>query len=117
MNVQVEQMRAGSETQTRTTAADLGSEVSDLATGAGILLFVLAPFALPALALMAVAALALSVPLLVGAVLAAPILLMRRRWRPRRTQDRIIIIIITTGWRRDDHNSPQRIGRERHDKG
>ena len=79
MKVQVEQMRPRPETQTRTSAGDLVSEVSSLATGAGIVLFVLAPFALPALALMAVAALALSIPLLLGAVLAAPILLMRRR--------------------------------------
>jgi hypothetical protein len=60
---------------------ELVSELSDLAAGAGILIFALAPFSLPALALTAVAAVALLVPALVGLVLAAPFLLARRWWR------------------------------------
>jgi len=43
----------------------------------------LAPFSLPVLALTALAAVALLIPAVVGAVLAAPLLLARRRWRSR----------------------------------
>ncbi len=60
---------------------ELFGEVLDLATGVGLLVFTLAPFALPALALVAVAAVALLIPLLAGAMLAAPILLGRHWWR------------------------------------
>lgn len=56
-------------------------EVLDLATGVGRLIFTLAPFALPALALVAVAAPLLVIPALVGAILATPILLGRHWWR------------------------------------
>jgi hypothetical protein len=59
------------------------SEVSDLAAGAAMLTFTLAPFALPALALTVFAAVALLIPGVVGVVLAAPFLLARR-WRRSR---------------------------------
>jgi hypothetical protein len=59
------------------------SGLSDLAAGAGMLIFMLAPFSLPVLALTALAAVALLIPAVVGAVLAAPFLLARRRWRSR----------------------------------
>jgi hypothetical protein len=59
---------------------ELFSEVLDLATGLGPLTLSLALFALPALALVAVAAVVLLTPLLVGAMLAAPILLGRHWW-------------------------------------
>ena len=60
--------------QHRTTMSGLEfvSEVSDLAAGAGMLIFTLAPFALPVLALTALAAVALLVPAVVGVVLAGP---------------------------------------------
>jgi hypothetical protein len=48
-----------------------------------MLIFMVAPFSLPVLALMALAAVALLIPAVVGAVLAAPFLLVRRRWRSR----------------------------------
>lgn len=59
------------------------SGLSDLAAGAGMLIFMLAPFSLPVLALAALAAVALLIPAVVGAVLAAPFLQARRRWRSR----------------------------------
>jgi hypothetical protein len=59
------------------------SGLSDLAAGAGILIFMLAPFSLPVLALTALAAVALLIPAVVGVVLAAPLLLARRQWRSR----------------------------------
>jgi len=62
---------------------ELVSEVSDLVTGAGLLIFVLAPFALPGLALAAVAVSLLLIPLLIGAILIAPVLLLRRWWHSR----------------------------------
>ena len=55
----------------------------DLGAGAGMLIFMPAPFSRPVLALMALAAVALLIPAVVGAVLAAPLLLARRRWRSR----------------------------------
>jgi hypothetical protein len=57
--------------------------LSDLAVGAGMLIFMLAPFSLPVLALTALAAVALLIPAAVGAMLAAPFLQARRRWRSR----------------------------------
>jgi hypothetical protein len=57
--------------------------LSDLGAGAGMLIFMLALFSRPVLALMALAAVALLIPAVVGAVLAAPLLLARRRWRSR----------------------------------
>lgn len=62
---------------------ELVSEVSDLAFGIGLLIFVLAPLALPALALAAVAIVVLLIPMLAGTILAAPILLMRHLWKSR----------------------------------
>jgi hypothetical protein len=44
-----------------------------------MLIFMLAPFSLPVLALTALAAVALLIPAVVGAGLAAPLLLARRR--------------------------------------
>ena len=71
--------------QHRTTMSGLEfvSEVSDLAAGAGMLIFTLAPFALPVLALSALAAVALLVPAVVGVVLAGPLLLAWLWWRSR----------------------------------
>lgn len=65
------------------------SEVLDLATGVGLLVFTLAPFALPAIALVAVAAVVLMIPALVGAMLAVPILLGRRWWRSHARPSRV----------------------------
>jgi hypothetical protein len=59
------------------------SGLSDFAAGAAMLIFMLAPFSLPVLALTALAAVALLIPAVVGAVLAAPFLLARRQWRSR----------------------------------
>ena len=59
------------------------SEVSDLAVGIGMLIFTLAPFALPVLALAALAAVALLIPAVVGVVLGGPFPLARRWWRSR----------------------------------
>ncbi|HXD63201.1 MAG TPA: hypothetical protein VNV17_01215 [Solirubrobacteraceae bacterium] len=58
-------------------------EVADLAVGAGILTFALAPFALPALALIALTAAVLLIPALGVAVLLAPLLVARAWWRSR----------------------------------
>lgn len=74
-------MRSRSSTHQGTCCGrELFSEVLDLATGVGILVYTLAPFALPALALVAVTGVLLLIPLFAGAILAAPILL-RRHWR------------------------------------
>jgi hypothetical protein len=51
------------------------SGLSDLAAGPGMLIFMPAPFSRPVLALTALAAVALLIPAVVGAVLAAPLLL------------------------------------------
>ena len=59
------------------------SGLSDLAAGAGMLIFMLAVFSLPVLALTALAAVTLLIPAVVGTVLAAPFLLARRQWRSR----------------------------------
>jgi hypothetical protein len=74
----------------RTTCCgrDLFSEVLDLAAGVG-LIFILAPFALPALALMAVAAVVLRIPVPVKAILASPILLGRHWWRSHARASRV----------------------------
>jgi hypothetical protein len=72
-----------SERSSKPSGIELLSEVSDLVTGAGLLIFVLAPFALPGLALAAVAIVVLLIPVLIGAILAAPILLVRRWWDSR----------------------------------
>lgn len=75
----------------RTTCCgrELFSEVLDLATGVGLLIFTLAPSALPALALMAVAAVVLLIPVLVGPILATPILLGRHWWRSHARASRV----------------------------
>jgi hypothetical protein len=57
--------------------------LSDLGAGAGMLIFMPAPFSPPVLALMALTAVAVLIPAVVGAVFAAPLLLARRRWRSR----------------------------------
>jgi hypothetical protein len=67
--------------QAASCGRELFGEVLDLATGVGLLVFTLAPFALPALALVAVAGVLLMIPVLVGAILATPILLGRHWWR------------------------------------
>jgi hypothetical protein len=59
------------------------SESSDLAAGAGMFIFTLAPFSLPFWPLTALAAVALLIPVLVGLMLAAPFLLARRWLRLR----------------------------------
>ena len=64
---------------------ELAGEVADLAVGAGMLTFTLAPVALPGLALTALAAMALLIPALGGAVLPAPLLVA---WRCSRSHDR-----------------------------
>jgi hypothetical protein len=69
--------------QTTPSGLEFVSEVSDLAVGVGMLIFTLAPFALPVLALAALAAVALLIPAGVGVVLAGPFMLARRWWRSR----------------------------------
>lgn len=59
---------------------ELVSETPDLAAGAGMFIFTLAPFVLPPLALTALAPVALPIRALSGAMLVAPILLTRRWW-------------------------------------
>jgi hypothetical protein len=58
--------------------------VADLALGVGLLIFVLAPFALPFLALLALVAVLMLIPVLPVALLLAPLLLARRDWRSRK---------------------------------
>jgi hypothetical protein len=69
--------------QTTPSGLELVSEVSDLTAGLGILTFTLAPLAIPALALTALLALPLLIPVLLGAMFAAPFLLMARWLRAR----------------------------------
>jgi hypothetical protein len=71
------------EHQTPPSGLELVSEVADLAVGAGMLTFTLAPFALPALALIALATVLLLIPTLGVALLLAPFLVARRWWRSR----------------------------------
>ena len=68
--------------QTTPSGLEFVSEVSDLAVGTGMPIFTLAPFALPVLAL-ALAAVALLIPAVVGVVLGGPFPLARRWWRSR----------------------------------
>ena len=72
--------------ETTVSGLDFLGEVSDLAGGLGMILLPLAPFALPALALTMLVAGALLIPVVVGLVLAAPVLLARRWWRSRGRQ-------------------------------
>jgi len=76
--------------QTTPSGLELVEELSDLAAGLGILTFTLAPLAIPALALTALLALPLLIPVLLGAMLAAPFLLASRwlRARDRRSSGR-----------------------------
>lgn len=67
----------------RSSSLELFGEVSDLAAGAGMLIFTLAPFALPVPALTALLAVALLITSVVAVVLAAPFLLARRWLRSR----------------------------------
>ena len=76
-------MSAARTQQTPASGAELVYEVSDLAAGAGILLFALAPFALPALALAALVAVLLLVPALLAVILVAPFGVAWRWWRSR----------------------------------
>lgn len=91
-------LRQLSERSSKPSGIELVSEVSDLVAGAGLLSFVLAAFALPGLALAAVAIVVLLIPLLIGAILAAPIRLLRRWWH---SCDHTVV----AGTRRD-HEAP-----------
>ncbi len=68
------------EQQNAHSGLEIVGEMADLAVGLGMIVMTLFPFALPALALTAPLALLLLAPVLVGAVLAVP-LLMLRSWR------------------------------------
>jgi hypothetical protein len=74
--------------QTRPSGREFVGELTGLAAGLGMLIFTLAPFALPALALIAVVAVVVVLPVLAGALLAAPFLLaqswLRSPERPAR---------------------------------
>jgi hypothetical protein len=72
MSQTLEHLSSLPKSKTPPSALELVSEASDLAAGAGIIGFVLAPFALPFLALLVLAVLLLAIPMLAGAVLAAP---------------------------------------------
>jgi hypothetical protein len=76
-------MNAPHEQPPSPSALELVGEVSDLATGAGIMTFAIAPFAVPFLALTALAVLAILAPMLAGALLAAPCVVAWRRCRSR----------------------------------
>jgi hypothetical protein len=69
--------------QTPPPGLELISELADLAVGAGMLTCTLVPFALPALALIALTAVALLMAALGVALLLAPFLVARRCWRSR----------------------------------
>ena len=69
--------------QTTPSGLELVSEVSDLAAGLGLVIFTLAPLALPALALTALVAVLLLIPAFVGAMLAVPFVLAGRWSRAR----------------------------------
>jgi hypothetical protein len=71
------------EHQTPPSGLELVSEVGDLAVGAGMLTLTLAPFALPALALLALTAVVVLIPALGVGLLLAPCLVARRWWRSR----------------------------------
>lgn len=78
-----DEKRAGSRQRTTDSGLELVTEVSDLAAGAGIITFTLAPLALPALALTLLLIVPLLVPALIGALVAVPILVLRRLRQPR----------------------------------
>jgi hypothetical protein len=71
------------EHQTPPSGLTLVSEIADLAVGAGMLTFTLAPFALPGVALIALTTALLLIPALCVALLLAPVLVARRWWRSR----------------------------------
>ena len=79
------------------SALDLISEVSDLVTGAGILLFVLAPFALPFLALVALVGIVLLIPVVLGAMLVAPVVVARRWWRSHARSSDVVTQVSRSG--------------------
>ena len=79
------------------SALDLISEVSDLVTGAGILLFVLAPFALPFLALLAFVGIVLLIPVVLGAMLVTPVLVARRWRRPHARSSDVVTEVGRSG--------------------
>ena len=93
------------EPKTRPSGTQFVGELADLAAGTGTLLFVLAPFALPMLALILVVAAALLMALLVGTILLAPVLAARLWWRAR---DRAI----TARRRSADAPEPGRVERQ-----
>jgi membrane protein implicated in regulation of membrane protease activity len=66
--------------QRQASVGEFVGELADLLTGLGLVVFTLAPFAVPLLALSALASAALLIPAAVGVVLAAPWVLARR-WR------------------------------------
>ena len=72
------------------TAGELAQYFISTSVGLGMLIMVLAPFAIPFLALTALFALPLLLPVillaLIGAIVAAPVLLVRRRVRRFRDQ-------------------------------
>jgi hypothetical protein len=72
---------AAGATQAQPSGVELVSEVSDLAAGAGMLTFTLAPLALPCLALVALTAVALLLPVLAVALPFAPFMAAGRYWR------------------------------------
>jgi hypothetical protein len=73
------------------------SEVSDLVAGAGILLFVLAPFAVPFLALVALVGIVLLIPVVLGAMLVAPVLVARRWWRSHARSSDVVSEVSRSG--------------------
>lgn len=90
---------------TQPSGLEVVSEVSDLAAGAGMLIFAFAPFALPALSLTALVAVAVLIPALVGGALVAPFL-MARRWR--RLRDRLSVASEPSGRGNAKARAPRR---------
>jgi membrane protein YdbS with pleckstrin-like domain len=76
-------MNVSHQQQASPSVFELVGEVSDIATGACIMIVALAPLALPFLALTAVAALALLAPVVVGTLLVAPAVVAWRHCRSR----------------------------------
>ncbi len=76
------------ETTDAPTTAELAEYGLAASTGLGILIMALAPLAIPFIVLTVVFAIPLLLPLLtlglIGAIVAGPILLVRRLWRRRR---------------------------------
>jgi len=81
-----------SPTSDRDSCIELFDEIMSWLTGLGLITFVVFPLALPLIALTALLAIPVLLAAIPLAILAAPILLIRRLWRARRQQQSVSMV-------------------------